>query len=183
MDRSKSYNPYDWYITDEDYDEAKNHGVSKGLLRDRIRRHGWGKRKAIITPPRAIKKFNPVLKSLAKSNGISENALSHRIRRGWDEQRAATTTIKEALEQRDRKCAIQLGKMNRKYPIELLELAARSGISYACFIGRMKLKWDYIKAATIPPIKGADRGKRLKELYGEDFFKKIKARLSDSDFT
>lgn len=90
----------DEFITDEDYEQAKSHGISASLLRDRIR-NAWEKRKAITTPPRIAKNFiiTAELKSLAKEYGISEEVLRKRISRGWDVQIAATTeTIKNPKE-------------------------------------------------------------------------------------
>jgi hypothetical protein len=106
-------------------------------------------------------------------HGIAVDTFRYRISKGWDEWRAATTTILDAKEQREREYAIRRREMSRKYPIEFVDLAARNGITYACFKQRVKRKWNYIDAATIPIIKAVDRGKRLKEIYGEDFFKRV----------
>lgn len=91
----------DEYISDEEYEEARSYGVSPTLLRDRIRKSCWEKKKAITTPPRVAKNqiITPELKSLAKEFGVSEELLRKRITRGWDMQIAATTeTIKNPKE-------------------------------------------------------------------------------------
>ena len=67
-------NPYDYYITDEEYAIAEKHGISKDTLNFRIRRMGWDKEKALTTKPR---KYTNRAKQveIAKANGISRATL------------------------------------------------------------------------------------------------------------
>lgn len=164
------YNPYDYYITPEEYAEAERNGIHARLLEVRIRRLGWEKGRAIITPPRVRKLTDPELRSLAKAQGISYNTFWHRIYRGWDEKRAANTTLQEAEEQR-KDNAIRVCKMNRKYPQELVDLAAKNGICYGTFYGRVNYsKWDLNTVAT-KPVSSSNGINRTKELYGENFYR------------
>ena len=107
-------NPYDYYITDEEYAIAKKNGISKHTLNYRIRQMGWDKEKALTKPPR---KYTDRAKQIeiAKSNGISKTTFYDRLADGWKVEDAYTVPVmsgKQILErmwkERDRK----RGKIN-----------------------------------------------------------------------
>ena len=107
-------NPYDYYITDEEYAIAKKNGISKHTLNYRIRQMGWGKEKALTTKPR---KYTDRAKQveIAKANGISRATFYDRLSDGWKVEDAYTIPVmssKQILEkmweERDRK----RGKIN-----------------------------------------------------------------------
>ena len=107
-------NPYDFYITDEEYAIAEKHGISKDTLNFRIRRMGWKKEKALTTKPR---KYTNRAKQveIAKANGISRATFYDRLSDGWKVEDAYTVPVmdsKQILErmwkERDRK----RGKIN-----------------------------------------------------------------------
>lgn len=107
-------NPYDFYITDEEYAIAEKNGVSKDTLNFRIRRMGWDKEKALTTKPR---KYTDRAKQveIAKANGISRATFYDRLAYGWKVEDAYTVPVmssKQILErmweERDRK----RGKIN-----------------------------------------------------------------------
>jgi hypothetical protein len=93
-----------------------------------------------------------------------------RLNLGWDEQKAATTPLRDA--KRAQEIALYASEVTRKYPREFVEMAARNGISYYCFRYRAKNGWDYPRAATILPS-SSNVVMRIKELYGEDYFDKL----------
>ena len=107
-------NPYDYYITDEEYAIAEKHGISKDTLNFRIRRMGWDKEKALTTKTR---KYTDRAKQveIAKANGISRATFYDRLSDGWSAEDAYTIPVmssKQILErmweERDRK----RGKIN-----------------------------------------------------------------------
>lgn len=115
------YNPYDWYISPEEYAEAERNGINAHLLESRIRRHGWGKRKA-ITKPRQVQLDRTVIMKVTKENGITYDQFKKRLNRGWDEQTAATIPTRDLKWQAE--LARYIGQhRNRKYPREMVELA------------------------------------------------------------
>ena len=107
-------NPYDYYITDEEYEIAEKNGISKDTLNFRIRRMGWDKEKALTKPPR---KYTNRIKQveIAKANGISRATFYDRLADGRKVEDAYTVPVmnsKQILErmwkERDRK----RGKIN-----------------------------------------------------------------------
>ena len=107
-------NPYDYYITDEEYVIAEKNGIGKDTLNFRIRRMGWDKEKALTTKPR---KYTNRAKQveIAKANGIGRSTFYDRLSDGWKVEDAYTIPVmssKQILErmweERDRK----RGKIN-----------------------------------------------------------------------
>ena len=85
-------NPYDFYITDTEYEIAEKNGISKDTLNFRIRRMGWDKEKALTTKPR---KYTDKAKQveIAKANGISRATFYYRIAYGWKVKDAYTVPV------------------------------------------------------------------------------------------
>jgi hypothetical protein len=138
--------PYDYYISPDEYDRAAAIGVSRQCLSRRVRAFGWDKNKALTTPPR---KFHLQKKyiELAIQNGIRYGTFNSRVYAlGWSHERAATEFI------RTKSFLVQkMITKNRIYPEEMIELAAKNGVKYCTFRYRIKyLKWDIVKAATVP---------------------------------
>lgn len=160
-------NPYDFYISPDDYAAAERIGVSRKLLTKRIRDMAWDKARAISTPPRQ-KTDRKEWAALAKQNGISYMLFMSRIRKDWTEERAATQPV--ASEEQIRKNALRASEAARKIPRKYANLAARHGIPYKVFHARIQLGWSYELAATraimTPEERGAAGGRRTKELYG-----------------
>ena len=107
-------NPYDFYITPEEYAIAEKNGISKDTLNFRIRRMGWDKEKALTTKTR---KYTDRTKQIeiAKANGIGRSTFYDRLADGWKVEDAYTIPVmdsKQILErmwkERDRK----RGKIN-----------------------------------------------------------------------
>jgi len=44
------FNPYDYYVTPEEYTEVERRGISQIRVNQRIRSYAWPKLKTIITP-------------------------------------------------------------------------------------------------------------------------------------
>jgi hypothetical protein len=160
------FNPDDYYPTQEDYEEAAHNGISRGCVNDRIRILCWEKQKAITKPVRG-RKYPPEIYAIAKAHGITGNQLRNRLNRGWGELRAATTPLEEMNSKIER--TRLMGNRNRIYPLEVIELAMKNGISVNTFLKRMSKGWDCSHAATIPASK-YNGAKRVKDLYGEDYF-------------
>ena len=102
-------NPYDFYITDEEYAIAEKNGISKHTLNYRIRMMGWDKEKALTTPPRKYTNRSKQIK-IAESNGIRRRTFYDRLADGWKVEDAYTIPVmnsKQILErmwkERDRK--------------------------------------------------------------------------------
>lgn len=103
-------NPYDYYITPEEYEIAKANGICSATLEDRIRRLVWDKEQAISMAPRKQRRIDKRFIKIAKENGISERAFYHRLKSGWSIEDAATIPLMTRS---------QIGKMtkekNKKY--------------------------------------------------------------------
>jgi hypothetical protein len=165
------FDPYEYYVTPEEYAEAERNGISQRRVNDRIRILGWSKKRAITTPTRKFKDRSELV-ARAKANGISYIQFMTRIFHGWDEERAITTPIRDKAGARE--SALRMSELNRKYPREFVELALSNGISVRCFHDRVgRGRWDYTLAATMPPSP-YNGPNRVKELYGEDYFKNLR---------
>lgn len=119
-------NPYDFYITDEDYAEAANNGISNDRLRQRVRMYGLCKQRALTTPPQ-IHKNHSHMEEVLMAHNISIQQYRWRVNNGWDEYRASTQPIQDEKEKREQ--GLRIMELNRIHPQEILELAARNGIN------------------------------------------------------
>ncbi|MBY9077259.1 hypothetical protein KIH86_03560 [Paenibacillus sp. HN-1] len=154
---------YDFYITPEDYERAKANGITSRTLEKRIRDRGWSKERAITEP---VQKKTNLLKwrRLAEENGIPPNAFYKRVRvSGWSLERAATEALIDKAD-RLRQYSKQNAEKNRRYPLEIIALAERNGISYNLFKERVsKYGWSLERAATEPKVSPSESGRRGKE--------------------
>jgi len=134
------------YLTPQDYDQAKQNGISSHLLDYRVRITAWDKERAIITPVQKRNANDKWIK-IAEENGISYVTFHSRIHAlGWSLERAST----EAILDRHKSMA-QVAQGRRVYPLELLAKAKTNGISYATFQQRVyRQHWSMEDAATIP---------------------------------
>lgn len=91
-------NPYDFYITEEDFIEAENRGISRWTLTKRIRDLGWGKDKAILTPVRKRRTYSKLTLKKVRKNNIPLHIFYTRVRMGWEIERAATEPVNSSKE-------------------------------------------------------------------------------------
>ncbi len=157
-------NVYDYYITPDEYDIAKENGISPVLLEQRIRLLAWPKSKALTTPPH---KKNPIKDwvEIAEANGICYSTLRYRINRlGWDPQRAATQPLQDRKKQ-----AKKAHEASRKYPKEITDLLVHNNIPYHTFRHRVKAGWDMYEAATKPKMSPREIGLLTKEQRSKEF--------------
>lgn len=165
-------NPYDIYITPEEYEIAASHGVSAAMLDRRVRQQDWPKQKAMSTPPRKQKPrgYYADWLALAAQNGIQCDAFFSRINRGWSKEDAANKPLESTLEVKEH--ALRATEHVRVFPEEFLRLAEQNGIPYHTFRMRViKSKWSYERAATEPIWSRQQIGKlgaqRLREREGD----------------
>lgn len=140
-------NPYDFYITEEEFIEAENRGISRWTLTKRIRDLGWGKEKAISTPVRKYRTYSQATMKKVKKNNIPPHIFYTRVRMGWNIERASTEPVNS---NKDR--VQKMKQKNRKYSSEILNKAEENGIRYATFIKRVNSGWDMDLAATTPTL-------------------------------
>ena len=141
-------NPYDYYITDGEYELAASNGINSRTLDSRIRDLGWSKQKALTTPVQKRSKYPTEILNLIDESGLDMPTFHARIRRGWDTVKAATTPKIDGSEK------IQFAiDARRKYTDEILKLAKSNGIKYGTFVSRVsQLGWDVFKAASTPSM-------------------------------
>lgn len=136
-------NPYDYYITPEEYRMAEANGIKKQTLEYRVREAGWNKHEAIHTETRKLESVPQDVLDAATTNGICYSTLLRRINTGWSIERACTEIPLSTSDN----ARIQSEKL-RKYPKELIELAIANGINVKTFYRRVKDGWDMQVAAT-----------------------------------
>ena len=163
--------PYDFYITPEEYEHAAKKGIRPALLEVRVRSLCWNKEKAINTPPHTKKSLNEWV-DIAAANGICYSTLRYRANRlGWELERAATQPLQDRQAQ-----AKKAYENSRKYPKEYKELAIKNGISERTFHRRLESGWNIETAATRPIMTPREIGllTKSKSQKGIDliFFKK-----------
>ncbi|MEC2958722.1 hypothetical protein P9Z77_02700 [Bacillus cereus] len=138
--------PYDYYITPEEYEIAEKNGVCASTLRSRIYDLCWSKERAINTPPIKNHLWREV-KDVALSNGIAMKTFEKRIKLGWDFERAITQrpmNSKEIEKMREQ-------KKKRVFTNEQIRRARLNGISYSRLWERVKkCKWDFERAINTP---------------------------------
>ncbi|XEC97025.1 hypothetical protein AB6A23_11070 [Paenibacillus tarimensis] len=169
-------NPYDFYITPEEYNQAANNGISRPLLEVRIRTLAWSKDRAINTPPHKKKPLKDWVEVAAK-HGICYGTLRYRANQlGWDIERAATQPLQ------DRKAQAKAAyEASRKYPVEMVEKAKANGISYHTFCSRINDSgWSIERAATTPVMTLREIGLLTKDKRQRRF--KLHSRSWNSSF-
>lgn len=166
-------NPYDYYITPDEVEQAAENGISEVTLYNRVRQLGWSKDKAMTTPPRKRSFHNSKWVQIAKGNGICISTYKYRINSlGWTEERAATQPLQ------DRKAQARAAhESSRRYPIELVDLAKQNNIPYNTFRKRIKDSgWSPEQAATVPVMTHSEAGeigkRKATERYMNRRFKK-----------
>jgi hypothetical protein len=151
-------NPYDWYITPEEYETAAANGISRNLLETRIRKYGWPKELAMTKPPRKLSKIPREIVELAQRNDIPYQTLYWRIYAGWAPDRAATEPVADRAERVRR-----AHDARRKIPADIIELANKNGIKYMTLYKRVsEMGWDPVTAATTPIMTKSESGRRAK---------------------
>ncbi len=150
---------YDFYITPEEYEQARKNGVRPALLEVRVRSLAWLKERAINTPPHVKHRLGRQWIELAEKNGICYKTLNYRVNQlGWPIERAATQPLQDRVKQ-----ARRAMEASRRYPVRYLELARRNGIGYDTFRQRIYAGWPIEKAATQPPMTPREIGLMTKE--------------------
>lgn len=132
-------------LTNEDYEIAESNGIERHVLDLRFYAYYWDKERALTEPVRIYKKSK--WRRKAKELGIvSVRTYDRRVNRGWDEERAATEppTSKDRMREINR-------ETQRKFSKELYEKLERNGISNDLFRDRMRRKWTFEEASTLPP--------------------------------
>ncbi|MCM3747432.1 hypothetical protein M3223_08700 [Paenibacillus pasadenensis] len=154
----RTANPYDFYITPEEYAQAAANGISGQTLEVRIRQHGWSKQRALTEPVNRRHYKHPAydqFKDQAEQNGIPPRVFGVRLGNGWAPERAATYPYRPRSLGNER--IVEYGRARSKYPAELIERAAANGISRTTFICRVRDSgWDPEVAATRPLMTRAE---------------------------
>ena len=129
-------NPYDFYITPEEYKRAAENGIRKGTLENRIRKCGWDKERAINTPTQKRTDYSEWYR-IAESNGISKGTFRSRVNKcKWDIERAATEPI------------VPASKKARRYSDEVYKILEKNRISLHVFRNRISRGWSLERAMT-----------------------------------
>jgi hypothetical protein len=150
-------NPYDFYITPEEYAAAAARGISARTLTWRIREACWPKDKALTTPQRQVQDRSHWME-VARKNGIAPKTVRNRVHvLGWSWERAVTEPPR--TEEQARRMMRDHNPVRRKYPPEMLALARKNGIKDDTFRFRItKLKWSPERAATTPVMSSQEKG-------------------------
>lgn len=116
--------------TKDDYELAKQNGISRKNAYQRCHTHDWSVEKAITKP---IGGRGPGrhrgMAQVAERNGISQPLFSYRRSKGYSLHEAATIPVKE--------------RRNHEY---YAKLAEENGIPYNTYIKRVSLGWDEERA-------------------------------------
>lgn len=163
--------PYDYYITPEEFTLAEKNGISQVTFYNRIRQLGWTKEKAMTTPPRKRSFHSNKWVQIAEKNGICISTYKYRINHlGWEPERAATNPLQNRKAQ-----AKAAYEASRKYPDHLLRLAEANGIKERTFHRRMKAGWDPEEAATRQPMTPREVGLLSKDKRQRTFSRHLRS--------
>jgi hypothetical protein len=152
-------------LTPEHIESAKQNGICKSTLLNRVYYAGWAVKDAISTPPMNdwSGEYYDYLK-MAKENGISDRVYRWRIKKGWSFIDAATKEVQD--------------KTKRRRPDgEWLDKAIQNGINKNTYYKRIRIGWTPEEAATKQPLEpGTYLNEQTKEksLKGYKKFKNLK---------
>ena len=134
---------YSWYISPQEYKQAKKNGICRSTLEDRIRQRGWSKRKATNKPVRGHETWSKELIEALKKNNISFGTFASRIYAlGWNRKKAATTPAKHKYHKPKDDAQEEFNKYS--------QLAQENGIHANTFKSRIHLGWSMKEASTTP---------------------------------
>lgn len=155
-------NPYNYYITPEEYEIAEKNGICASTLNKRIRELRWEKEVAITTPVRMHDKYGwNMVKEIALQNGITRHVYCDRIKRGWSLIDAISQPPLSRIESIKRASKVNSCFKNKALSEEQREIAALNGISYTVARDRIKrLGWSIEEAITIPIMTRSECGKK-----------------------
>lgn len=133
-----------YYITPDDYEIAKNNGLTVKNVQDRVYRLGWDIEKAINTPKKNRKEYIYLTveeKEIIFKNNLTTRNVTERMYRGWTKEKAINTP--------------KIDKVKNLKPIQksnkYLEIAINNGIKKDTFYKRIKSGWSAEEACTLPP--------------------------------
>lgn len=132
------------YLTDRDYEIANQNGIDKAHAYNRVYKYGWDIERAITQPvKRKVDALWPKYRDLAEQSGISYMCFYLRIKKmDMAPEEAATTPI---IPRTGRT------KKNAKLTKEIVETAAKNGISRKTLSQRVYVyRWDVERATTEP---------------------------------
>lgn len=146
------------YISPADYERAAKNGIPAKTLESRIHTQGMDKERAVT---QKVQKHQDRSKwhGKMKENNISSQTFQNRVNSlKWDEERAATEKVESFNLQK------YWERRGRSYSLELIEFAAKHGVSYDTLRKRIKYEgMDPIEAAT-KPVKKYVRRKGSRKL-------------------
>ncbi|MGK9252387.1 hypothetical protein [Paenibacillus humicus] len=153
-------NPYDFYVTPEEYQRAAAIGVSSANLDRRIRSLGWKKERAISTPIRQATDRKRWW-SIAKQNGIPYSNFINRVNGlGWSEERAATEPLENPEQRKARAMlALEKGGAGKRIPKQIIDEAKSNGIGYATLRYRILRGWSVEVAVSLPALNPSEIGR------------------------
>ncbi len=130
-----------YYLTDDDFAEAKKNGISWRNLYNRFYHLGWNVERAINEPVNKGKW--PNLKKFELKNGISFAGFYHRLQSGMTPEEAATLPV------------LKNGQKFKQKPLKItaddLKVAEKNGIKPGTVKARVyQYKWTVQLAITTP---------------------------------
>jgi hypothetical protein len=129
------------YLSPEDYEIARKNGIPKKMAYHRFYFQNWSKERA-ITEIHRLKKWSNLFDQYKEIAIVSEKTFKSRVLRGWHPQKAATAPHRN----------------NREITKEVIETAAKNGISENSLRNRVSLyKWPIERAMTEPIHEGQRR--------------------------
>lgn len=135
------------YLNDEDYAIAKENGISRHRAYIRMYELGWSKHDAITKPLQHL--MWPKYKEQCEQNKVSQVTFYKRVQKGMSPDEAST------LPPRERGGRYK----NPKLPQEIVQQAAKNGISIYALRQRVYVyRWPVEKAVSTP----TDGSKRRK---------------------
>lgn len=154
-------NPYEYYITSEEYQRAEKNGICKSTLEYRIRAALWERERALTESPTKISEWK-MIKEIALKNNIRRSTFESRRATGWTLIDAITKPVmsrKECIER-----ANQFNQNNSILTNEQIQCAKEKGIKPDTIRNRLrKWKWDIEIAITNPALSASESGRRGKE--------------------
>lgn len=154
-------NPYDYYITPEEYEIAAKNGICRSTLRSRVYDLCWDKEVAISKPPQRATEWR-VVKEAALRNGITRAVFEHRRKRGMG---LVDSVTKPPMSREE---SINLANQrNGSYSLltaEQIQTFRMNELKRSTVYTRIsKLKWKIEEAITTPALSSAEALRRARE--------------------
>ncbi len=137
------------YLTEDDYMQAEQNGISRRVAYQRFYHYDWSKERSITEPLRKMDQERLKWRAIAVENGVAKKLFDARLRAGWSYEEASRPPLSR-LESIQRALGSEANKARSVLTRAQRQIAKANGIAYSTVTSRLSKKWSIERAITQP---------------------------------